>query len=91
MAFLAGLLQIETLTSITNRATHSAGINARERKSVKGTAEPRFADMAGAATSQSLRRGELVRLIKQAGREPVERDTLYRPVERSENVFTVLV
>ena len=46
---------------------------------------------AGATTSQSLRRGELVRLIKQAGREPVERDTLYRPVERSENVFTVLV
>lgn len=46
---------------------------------------------AGATTSQSLRRGELIRLIKQAGREPVERDTMYRPVERSENVFTVLV
>ncbi len=46
---------------------------------------------AGATTSQSLRRGELVRLIKQAGREPVERDTMYRPVERTENVFTVLV
>ncbi len=46
---------------------------------------------AGATTNQSMRRGELVRLIKQAGREPVERDTMYRPVERSENVFTVLV
>jgi aminodeoxyfutalosine synthase len=46
---------------------------------------------AGATTSQSLRRGELVRLIKQAGREPVERDTMYLPVERTENVFTVLV
>ena len=33
------------------------------------------------------------RLIREAGREPVERDTLYRPVERKEeeNVFTVLV
>jgi len=46
---------------------------------------------AGATTSQSLRRGELLRLIREAGREPVERDTLYRPVERNETTFTVLV
>jgi aminodeoxyfutalosine synthase len=46
---------------------------------------------AGATTSQSLRRGELLRLIREAGREPVERDTLYRPVVRSEATFTVLV
>ncbi len=46
---------------------------------------------AGATTSQNMRRGELLRLIREAGREPVERDTLYRPVERAENVFTVLV
>ena len=46
---------------------------------------------AGATTSQSLRRGELLRLIREAGRQPVERDTLYRPVERTETAFTVLV
>lgn len=46
---------------------------------------------AGATTSQSLRRGELLHLIKKAGREPVERDTLYRPVTRTETAFTVLV
>ena len=46
---------------------------------------------AGATTSQSLRRGELLQLIRKAGREPVERDTLYRPVERTETSFTVLV
>ena len=48
---------------------------------------------AGGSGGQNLRRGELLRLIREAGREPVERDTLYRPVERkeSENVFTVLV
>jgi aminodeoxyfutalosine synthase len=46
---------------------------------------------AGATTSQNLRRGELLRLIREAGREPAERDTLYRPVERSESAFTVLV
>ena len=46
---------------------------------------------AGATTSQNLRRSELLRLIREAGREPVERDTLYRAVQRSENVFTVLV
>ena len=53
--------------------------------------EERIYHDAGATTSQNLRRGELMRLIREAGREPVERDTLYRPVERTENVFTVLV
>jgi aminodeoxyfutalosine synthase len=46
---------------------------------------------AGATTSQNLRRGELLRLIRESGREPVERDTLYHPVQRSESAFTVLV
>ncbi len=46
---------------------------------------------AGATTSQNLRRGDLLRLIREAGREPVERDTLYRPVSRTESAFTVLV
>lgn len=46
---------------------------------------------AGATTSQSLRRGELLRLITEAGRQPFERDTLYRPVERNESTFTILV
>lgn len=46
---------------------------------------------AGATTSQGLRRGELLRLIREAGREPLERDTLYRPVQRTEATFTVLV
>lgn len=49
---------------------------------------------AGATTSQSLRRQDLLRLIREAGREPQERDTLYRPVTRAEtpeSAFTVLV
>ena len=46
---------------------------------------------AGATTSQSIRRSELLRLIREAGREPLERDTLYRPVQRTEATFTVLV
>ena len=46
---------------------------------------------AGATTSQVLRREELLRLIREAGRKPVERDTLYRPVQREEATFTVLV
>jgi aminodeoxyfutalosine synthase len=53
--------------------------------------EERIYHDAGAATSQSLRRDELLRLIREAGRDPVERDTLYRPVERTETTFTVLV
>ena len=46
---------------------------------------------AGATTPQGMRREELIRLIREAGREPIERDTMYRPVTRSENTFTVAV
>src|SRR5438105_7029975 len=46
---------------------------------------------AGATTPQGLRRQELIRLIQEAGREPVERDTLYRAVTRTETSVTVAV
>jgi aminodeoxyfutalosine synthase len=46
---------------------------------------------AGATTAQHMRRQDLLRLIREAGREPVERDTSYRPVTRTESAFTVLV
>jgi aminodeoxyfutalosine synthase len=46
---------------------------------------------AGATTAQHMRRQDLLRLIREAGREPVERDTAYRPVTRTESAFTVLV
>ena len=36
--------------------------------------------MAGAATPQSLARGELERVVRAAGFVPVERDTLYNPI-----------
>ena len=52
--------------------------------------EERIYHDAGATTTQGLRRSELLQLIRRAGRDPVERDTLYRPVERSEKTFTVL-
>src|ERR1700756_676497 len=46
---------------------------------------------AGATTPQGMRRADLIRLIREAGREPVERDTLYRNVVRHEDTFTVAV
>ncbi len=46
---------------------------------------------AGAETPQGMRRVDLVRLITEAGRIPVERDTLYRAVERTGDTFTVAV
>jgi aminodeoxyfutalosine synthase len=46
---------------------------------------------AGATTPQGMRRAELERLIREAGREPVERDTLYNRVTRSEDTFTIAV
>ena len=38
---------------------------------------------AGATTPQHMTRADLERLIRAAGRVPVERDTLYNPVDRS--------
>jgi aminodeoxyfutalosine synthase len=46
---------------------------------------------AGATTPQGMRRKDLVRLITEAGREPVERDTMYREVTRTETSVTVAV
>ncbi len=46
---------------------------------------------AGATTPQGMRRQDLMRLITEAGRVPVERDTLYRSVTRTEDSFTVAV
>src|SRR5437879_4444218 len=44
---------------------------------------------AGATTPQGMRRQELMRLIREAGREPIERDTLYRPVTRTETTVSI--
>ena len=46
---------------------------------------------AGATTPQGMTRKELCRLITEAGRIPVERDTLYKPVTRTEDSFVVAV
>jgi len=46
---------------------------------------------AGAKTPQTLTRQQLIRLIREAGCEPFERDTLYRPVSRAETTVTVQV
>jgi aminodeoxyfutalosine synthase len=43
--------------------------------------EERITHMAGAKTAESLPRGELIRLIREAGRVPVERDTLYETLK----------
>jgi aminodeoxyfutalosine synthase len=39
---------------------------------------------AGATTAQFTPRSQLERLIREAGRVPVERDTLYHPIDRSQ-------
>ena len=53
--------------------------------------EEKIYNDAGATTPQGMRRDELMRLITAAGRVPVERDTLYRAVTRTEESFTVAV
>lgn len=47
--------------------------------------EERIYHMAGADTEQALSREELMRVVREAGFTPVERDTLYNPVVRSTN------
>jgi aminodeoxyfutalosine synthase len=42
---------------------------------------------AGATTPEHLTRADLERLIRAAGRVPVERDTLYNPVDRLKMPF----
>ena len=44
---------------------------------------------AGATTPQAMTRAQLIRLIREAGGEPFERDTLYRPITRTETSVTV--
>jgi aminodeoxyfutalosine synthase len=46
---------------------------------------------AGAATPLAMTRQAIIRLIREAGHEPFERDTLYRPVRRTETSVTVQV
>ena len=46
---------------------------------------------AGATTPQGMTRKQLCRLITEAGRVPVERDTLYHAVTRTEDSFVVAV
>jgi len=51
--------------------------------------EEKISHSAGAATDQAIPRDELVRVIRGAGRTPVERDTLYNVVRRyDEDVVT---
>jgi len=45
---------------------------------------------AGATTDQFTPRAQLERLIREAGRVPVERDTLYRQIDRSNHVGNLL-
>jgi aminodeoxyfutalosine synthase len=44
--------------------------------------EEKIYHMAGATTPEEVTRQELVKAIRETGREPVERDSLYRPVIR---------
>jgi aminodeoxyfutalosine synthase len=45
--------------------------------------EERIGHMAGAQSAEALTPDELQGLIRAAGRQPVERDTFFRPVVRS--------
>ncbi len=54
-------------------------------------AEEKIYHDAGARTPQVMTRQQIVRLIKEAGFEPFERDTLYRPVNRTETSVSVQV
>jgi aminodeoxyfutalosine synthase len=49
--------------------------------------EEKITHAAGAETPEALSVREIIKLIKEAGREPVERDTLYNAVKRIQQNF----
>jgi len=46
---------------------------------------------AGSTSPQAMTRQQIIRLIREAGQEPIERDTLYRPITRRETTGTLQV
>ncbi len=46
---------------------------------------------AGSTSPQAMTRQQMIRLIREAGHEPFERDTLYRPVQSTETTATLQV
>lgn len=50
--------------------------------------EEKIYHMAGADTPQAMTQAELVRIIREAGREPVERDTLYNVIAEGEALIS---
>jgi outer membrane protein TolC len=67
--------------SIRASETQIASARAAFLPNLDGTVqEERIYHMAGAATPQVMHPTEIVRLIQNAGRTPVERDTLYNVV-----------
>lgn len=46
---------------------------------------------AGSTSPQAMTRQQIIRLIREAGHEPFERDTLYRPVQSTETTATLQV
>ena len=47
--------------------------------------EEKITQAAGAETEEAITKDELIRLIRDAGRMPVERDTLYNVIRRHED------
>ena len=45
--------------------------------------EEKIVHMAGAKTPIGMTRSDIEHLVREAGREPIERDTLYQPVNRT--------
>ena len=60
-----------------------------KRNDLDGTVvEEKISHAAGVDTGQELSKAELVRVIRAAGRVPVERDTLYNVVRRYDGDLT---
>ena len=53
--------------------------------------EEKIYHMAGSQSPNALTISDIQRIIKKAGRVPIERDTLYETVERAENTNSQLV
>ncbi len=81
---LDNFAHIKAYWIMINAKTAQIGLNFGADDLDGTVVEERIVHMAGAQTPIGMTRAEIEHLIRAAGRDPVERDTLYRPVHRVE-------
>ncbi len=79
---LDNIAHIKAYWKMIGAKTAQLGLNCRADDLDGTVVEEKIVHMTGAQMPVGMTRQEIEHLIREAGRDPVERDTLYRPVHR---------